>query len=270
MKKLRTSFINCIVLITGILLYSHVGLAQDYLVGSQDVLRITVYEHPDLTTVARVGEEGKITFPFIGEMQVKNLSVQQIEKGIAKGLSAGYIKNPQVTVFIEQYRGQKVTIMGEVIKPGQYEITGSMYLIDAISMALGLTKEAGDTITILRKNQTDADRTDQQKLSIDVERLFKDGDLAQNIQLRDKDVIYIPRISFFYIYGEVNRPGLYRIENNLTVKRAIAIAGGFTQKASKNKVEVTRRQDETDVIIKGTMNDVVDRDDVIMIKESIF
>src|SRR3989304_9481275 len=106
MKKLRTSFINCIVLITGLLLYSHVGLAQDYLVGSQDVLRITVYEHPDLTTVARVGEEGKISFPFIGEIEVKNQSVQQIEKGIAKKLSAGYIKNPQVTILIEQYRGQ--------------------------------------------------------------------------------------------------------------------------------------------------------------------
>ncbi|MCC6544216.1 MAG: SLBB domain-containing protein [Nitrospirae bacterium] len=270
MKIIRYLFLT-ICLITGMIaLQYQPSLAEDYFVGSQDVLRITVYDHPDLTTIVRVSEGGKITFPFIGELEVKNLSVQQIENGIAKILSAGYIKNPQVTVFIEQYRGQKVTIMGEVAKPGQYEMTGSMYLIDAISMALGLTKEAGDTITVLRKNQTDADRTDQQKLSIDVERLFKDGDLAQNIQLRDKDVIYIPRISFFYIYGEVSRPGLYRIENNLTVKRAIAIAGGFTQKASKNKIEVTRRQDGKDVIIRGTINDTVNRDDVLMIKESIF
>lgn len=270
LRRIKGLFVVLKVLIIGFILQVQPGLAQDYLVGSQDVLRITVYEHPDLTTVVRVGEEGKITFPFIGEMEVRNLSVQQIEKRIADGLSAGYVSSPQVTVFIEQYRGQRVTIMGEVMRPGQYEITGSMYLIDAISLALGMTKEAGDTITILRKNQTDGARTDQQKFSIDVERLFKDGDLTQNIQLRDKDVIYIPRVNFFYIYGEVNRPGVYRIEDDLTVKRAIATAGGFTQRASKNRIEITRRQDGKDVIIKGAMDETVEKDDVIMIKESVF
>lgn len=270
MRRIKGLFVVLKVLIIGFILQAQPGLAQDYLVGSQDVLRITVYEHPDLTTVARVGEEGKITFPFIGEMEVRNLSVQQIEKGIAERLSAGYVSSPQVTVFIEQYRGQKVTIMGEVMRPGQYEITGSMYLIDAISLALGLTKEAGDTITVQRRVRIDAGPADQHKFTIDAERLFKDGDLTQNIQLRDKDVIYIPRVHIFYIYGEVNRPGVYRIEKDLTVKRAIATAGGFTQRASKNRMEITRRQDGKDVIIKGAMDETVEKDDVIMIKESVF
>lgn len=270
MKIVRYLFLTISLIIGMITMQYQPSLAEDYFVGSQDVLRITVYEHPDLTTVVRVSEGGKITFPFIGEMEVKNLSVRQIEKRIAERLSAEYIPNPQVTVFVEQYRGQKVTIMGEIIKPGQYEITGSMYLIDAISIALGMTKEAGDTITILRKNQGNAGHTDQQKFVIDTEKLFKDGDLTQNVQLRDKDVIYIPRVHFFYIYGEVNRPGVYRIEEDLTVKRAIATAGGFTQRASKSRIEITRRQDGKDVMGKGTMDETVEKDDVIMIKESIF
>lgn len=253
-----------------IILHSQPGLAQDYLVGSQDVLRITVYEHPDLTTVVRVSEEGKITFPFIGELEIKNLSAPEIEKAIAKRLSGGFIKDPQVNVFIEQYRGQKIIIIGEVIKPGQYEITGPMYVTDAISMALGMTKEAGNTITILRKNRSNDGNASHRKSVIDVERLFKEGDLTQNLQLQDKDIIYIPRINLFYIYGEVNRPGVYRIEKNLTVKRAIAIAGGFTQKASKNKVDITRRDKTEDLVKRGSMDDFIEADDVIMIKESIF
>lgn len=245
--------------------------AEDYLVGSQDVLKITVYEHPNLTTEVRVSEEGKITFPLVGELKVKGLSVQQIEKKIAEGLSAGYIKNPQVTVFIQQYRGKRVIVIGEVMRPGHYEIIGPTYVSDAISMALGMTKEAGYIITLLRKNSTDGVKVNSyQKVSIDVDRLFKDGDFTQNIQLQDKDVIYVPRIAFFYIYGEVNRPGVYRIEKGLTVKRAISIAGGFTPKASKGRIEITRRQGEKDIIKKGTMDDLVEMDDVIMIKESIF
>lgn len=245
------------------------AFAQDYLVGSQDVLRITVYEHPDLTTIVRVGEEGKITFPLIGELEVKNLSVQQIEKKIAERLSEGYISNPQVSVFIEQYKGQKATVIGEVTKPGQYEITGPTSVLDAISMALGMTKDAGYTITLLRKDLAGGN-INYKKISIDVDRLFRDGEFNQNVQLQGGDVIYVPRVDFFYIYGEVNRPGVYRIEKGLTVKRAISIAGGFTPKASKNRIDVTRRQGGKDIIKDGDIDEPVEMDDVIMIKESIF
>ncbi len=202
---------------------------------------------------------------------MKGLSARQIEKKIAERLAEGYIKNPQVTVFIQQYRSQRVTVIGEVTRPGQYEITGPIYVSDAISMALGMTKDAGYIITLLRKNSTDGGKTNNyEKISIDADKLFKDGDFTQNIQLQDRDVIYVPRVSFFYIYGEVNRPGVYRLEKGLTVKRAISIAGGFTQKASKSGIEITRRQEGIDIIKKVNMDDLVEMDDVIMIKESIF
>lgn len=246
------------------------AFAEDYLVGSQDVLRITVYEHPDLTTVVRVSEEGKITFPLIGELEVKNFSVQQIEKIIAEKLSEELITNPQVTVFIEQYKGRRVTVMGEVTKPGQYELIGTASVLDAISMALGMTKDAGYTITLIRKDSTAGESITHKKISIDVDRLFKEGDFSQNVQLQDRDVIYVPRIDYFYIYGEVNRPGVYRIEKGLTVKRAISMAGGFTPKASKSRIVITRRQGGKDIIKEGSIDEPVEADDTIMVKESIF
>lgn len=246
------------------------AFAQDYIVSSQDLLKITVFEHQDLTTEVRVSEEGKITFPLLGEIEVKDLTSREVEKKIGKELSAGgYVTNPQVTVFIKQFMGQKVTIMGEVTKPGQYEITGPTYVLDVISTAHGTTQNAAYLITLFRKNKTPDGKTAFQKISIDLDRLLRKGELSENIEIRDKDVINIPR-GFFYIYGEVNRPGAYRIDKGLTVKRAIALAGGFTPKASKGKVEITKRVDEKDVIKTGTLDDAIEIDDVIMVRESIF
>lgn len=260
-----------LVVVIASLLPLQTALAEDYLVGNQDALRITVFEQPDLATVVRVDEYGKIRFPLIGELQVKGLGVRQIEKAIAVKLAEGnYISNPQVTVFIEQYRGQRVTVIGEVTKPGQYEITGPTTVLDAVSMALGMTKDAGHTITLLRKDLSAGEGLRHKKISIDTESLFKDGNFTNNLQLQDKDVIYIPRVEFFYIYGEVHRPGVYRIEKGLTVKRAISIAGSFTAKASKRNIEITRRHNGKDSIKDGLIDEPVETDDVIMIKESIF
>jgi polysaccharide export outer membrane protein len=245
-------------------------IARDYLVGSQDVLKISVYEHPDLETTVRVSEDGRITFPLIGDVEVKNLSVQQIEKKIASKLSDGIIPDPQVTVFIDQYRGTRVTVMGEVTKPGQYEITGPTSVVEAISMALGMTENAGHTIMLFKKDPEAGSNPGYKRIAIDVDRLLKEGDLSQNVQLQNGDIIYVPKIDFFYIYGEVNRPGIYRIEKGLTVKRAISIAGGFTPKASKGRIEITRRNEGKDVVKKADINESVKPDDTIMVKESIF
>lgn len=241
--------------------------AQDYIIGSQDLLKITVYEHPDLTTETRVSEDGKISFPLIGELDIKNLTARQVEKKIAEKLSGGYITNPQVAVLIQQYMGQRVTIIGEVSKPGQYEITGPTYVLDIISKALGTTQNAGYIITLFRKGAGANPKLE--KFQIDLDRLLRKGELEENIQMKDKDIIFVPK-GFFYVYGEVNRPGAYRIEKGLTVKRAVALAGGFNQKAAKKKVEITRRTNDKDVIRDGTLDDTIEIDDVIMVRESLF
>jgi len=243
--------------------------AGDYLIGSQDVLKITVFDNPDLTTEARVSGEGKITFPLLGEIVVKNLTARQIEKSIGEKLATkGIVKDPQVTAFVQQYN-RKVTIIGEVMKPGQYEIPGRATVLDMISLALGMNQNAGYRVTVFRK-EPDADgRETTKKISIDMDGLLNGGNLAQNIELQDQDVVYVPK-AIFYVYGEVNKPGSYRLEKGVTVKRAIAMAGGLTAKGSQRRIEITRKDGDKESSASAHVDDLVRIDDVIKIKESIF
>lgn len=246
------------------------SFAQDYLIGSQDILKISVFEYPDLTTEVRVSEDGKITFPLLGEIEAKNLSTRQVEKAIAEELTnAKIVKDPQVSVFVQQYRGRKVTVIGEVVKPGQYEIAGPTSILDTISLAQGMSQNAGFMLTVFRK-EPGTDGSDlTQKIMVDVDRLLNGGDLSQDIPLQNGDVIYVPK-SVFYIYGEVNRPGAYRLDKGLTVKRAIALAGGLTPKGCDWRIKVTRKEGEQETTTSATIDDLIKLDDVVLIKESIF
>ncbi len=272
---MQTFFRRCAALVTILAALFFTGFpaavsAQDYLIGSQDVLKISVFEYPDLTTEVRVSEDGKITFPLLGEIDAKNLSPRQVEKSIAEKLTAAKIvKTPQVSVFIQQYRNSKVTIIGEVVKPGQYEIVGPTTLLDAISLALGTNQNAGHLLTLFRKVPTDGGKEVTKKTSIDVDNLLNGGDLTYNVDLRNGDVIYVPK-AIFYIYGEVNRPGIYRLDKGLTIKRAIALAGGLNPKGSENRIEVTRRTGIKEVTVAATIDEPVHNDEVVRIKESIF
>ena len=245
------------------------AFGQEYMLGSQDVLKITVYEQPDLTTETRVSENGKITFPLIGEINAKGLTSHQLEKNIADKLSSlGYIKDPHVTVFVVQF-GKRVTIIGEVVKPGQYEIPGTPTVLDMISTAAGLGPNAGYTTTIFRKETGPDGKITTRNMIIDLDRLLNGGDLSQNIELQSGDVIYVPK-TVFYVYGEVNKPGAYRLEKGITVKRAIAIAGGLTAKGSQSRIAITRKSGDKEITRSAGIDDLVDSDDVIRIKESIF
>ena len=253
-----------------LLLSPFFSYAQDYLIGSQDLLKISVFEYPDLTTEVRVSEDGKITFPLLGEIDAKNLTTRQVEKGIAEKLAAAKIvREPQVSVFVQQYRGRKVTIIGEVAKPGQYEIVGPTTLLDTISLALGMNQNAGYLLTVFRKERSADGRETTKKITVDVDSLLNGGDLSQNIELQNGDVIYVPK-AVFYIYGEVSRPGGYRLEKGITVKRAIALAGGLTPKGTERRIEVTRREGDREFTLASDVDTPVRLDDVVRVKDSIF
>ncbi len=124
---------------------------QEYVIGEGDLLRITVYDHPDLLTEVRVGGDGRITFPLIGDVGVSDLRVSDAEKVVAGLLSDGYIVNPHVSIFVAEYKSKKVTVLGEVAKPGIVTLRGAYTLMETISDAGGLTQNAGDSIVITRK-----------------------------------------------------------------------------------------------------------------------
>jgi polysaccharide biosynthesis/export protein len=238
--------------------------AGDYRLGPGDLLHITVSGYPEMTTDVRVSQTGNITYPFIGEVQVAKASTQDVEGIIAKKLSdGGFIRQPQVTVLVAEYQGQKISVMGQVQKPGQYPLTSRVKVMDLLA-------EAGGTIPTAAADQATLLRKDGSKVVIDLQSLF-DGDPQQNLTVSDGDTIYVPRAPQFYIYGEVQKPGMYRLEHNMTVSRAISAGGGLTPKGSERRVVVKRRD------AKGKEHSVsVDAaaslmpDDVIFVKQSWF
>lgn len=241
-------------------------LSQDYIVGERDVLRITVYDNPDLSTVARVSGEGTIPFPLLGEVNVAGLTIPQISKKIGGLLAEGYLVNPQVIIFIEEFRSKKTTIMGEIGRQGLYELPGKTTLLELLSTAGGLTKDAGDKAVIKRKGQDG-----EQVINVDLKRLIEKGDTSIDIVLQDGDSIYITKASFFYLTGEVKKPDVYRFEEGTTLLKAITMAGGFTDKAAEKKVKIKRKENGKETTLeKVGLDQLVRPDDIITVPESLF
>ncbi len=246
-------------------------LAQDYQIGEGDLLKITVYDNPDLATDARVGGDGKITFPLIGEVMVSGLTSTEAQKKIADRLANGYIIKPQVAVFITEYKSKKVTTLGEFTKPGLVELRGNATLMEVISNAGGLTANAADTLFIQRKVlKPEGGKGEDQTIIVDLVKLLEKGDIAANIMVMDGDSIYVPKAAFVYVTGEVKTPGAYKITKGLTVLRSITLAGGFTQKAWKGRTNIIRKSEKGESQIDAKMEDLVMPDDVIVVPESFF
>ncbi|MEJ2697010.1 MAG: SLBB domain-containing protein [Candidatus Sulfobium sp.] len=243
--------------------------AQDYIVGEGDVLQITVYDHPDLTTTVRVSGEGTVIFPLIGHVKISGLTVSEVSRKIAGLLSDGYIVLPQVTVFIKEFRSQKATIMGQVKNPGLYELKGYTTFLEVLSKAGDLTKDAGDKAIVKRKPGSAGKK--EKIITIDLKRLIEMGDTSQDIPIVDGDSIYIPKAGVFYVTGEVRKPDAYKFEEGTTVLKAITMAGGFTDKASTGRVKVIRNENGKDDVIEDVkMDQTVLPDDVIVVPESFF
>jgi polysaccharide export outer membrane protein len=236
--------------------FPFLGYSEDYIVGEGDVLKITVYEHADLITTARVTGEGNILFPLIGELAVDGLTVAQIGEKIAAQLADGYIVDPQVAVFIEEFRSKRTVVMGEIENPGLYVLHGQTTFLELLSKAGGLTKDAGNG---------------EHAIIIDLKRLIKEGDITLDVPIMDGDNVYIAKAGVFYATGEVERPNAYKYEPGLTVVKAITKAGGFTDKASPGRVKIMRiRNGKEEILEKVKMDEPVLSDDVIIVPESFF
>jgi len=247
------------------------ALADDtsYLVGDGDVLKVTVYGHPDLTTTIRVNGGGTIIFPLVGLQSVQGMTVDQVAALLAGKLSDGYIVDPQVSVFVEEFRSKKVTIIGQVEHPGLYELSGPTSLLELISKAGGLTKDYGNNVTIHRKNGTGA--TGEQIITIDLKNVLESGAAALDVPIRDGDSVVVAKASTFYVTGEVKKPDAYKFEEGTTVIKAITMAGGFTNIAAKGKVKVYRKiNGKEHVAEKAEMDMPILPDDVIVVPESFF
>ena len=240
---------------------------NDYRMGTGDVLRITVYGQPDLTTESRVGENGNITFPLIGEVKLAGTTPAQGETEIAKRLSkGGFILEPFVSLNVVQYRGQQVTVLGRVNRPGKHTLEKISRLTDVLALAGGIVPDGADSVTLIRMNEGKAEYRE-----IDMIALFQPGGEASNELVQDGDIINVARQPTFYIYGEVQRPGVFRLERDMSVVQALSMGGGVTARGTQRGIKILRRDAKGALQQLDTqLADPVKKDDVIYVKESLF
>ncbi len=242
------------------------SLAAD-VIGSDDVLRISVYGYEDLKTETRVSADGRITFPLVGEIEATGKSNMELEKAIAERLSMkGFIQDAQVNVTVLERVSQQISVIGYVNKPGRYSLNTDSSILDLIAMAGGIN-DMGDMKAVLTRNAEGKPET----MLLDL-RIYLEG--MKNIvpfKLQQGDLLYIPKAPMFYVYGEVQRPGSYRLEEDTTVVKSLSIAGGLTLRGSENRI-VIKRKDETGKLneIDAELSDDLMQEDVIYVKERWF
>jgi len=272
-------------LFTSILLVSCYFWGQDqykadYKIGAKDLLEISVFGLDEMNRTVRVSEDGKITLPLLGEVEVEGLTKTELEKKLSQLLEEKYLQSPQVTVFIKEYQSKRISVLGAVGKPGPYELLGRQTLLQLISEAGGLTEYAGDDIIVIRQLQDGTNIS----LKISIDDLFLKGDARLNIPLEPNDIVNIPaeKIVLIYVFGQVRKPGALEVKksNIPTLLQAIAQAGGFSERASKGGVLIKRinkdgkeKQIKVNVknIIKGKKKDIqLLENDVVYVPETIF
>jgi polysaccharide biosynthesis/export protein len=240
--------------------------AGEYLVGPGDVISIIVYDNDDLKAKVRVSSNGTIVVPLLGSVNVNKLTISAINEKLTKLFANGYIKNPQINVFVDEFRSRKVVVLGNVRTPGIIELSGPTTFLELISKAGGFDKDAGDSATIKRK-VGDKDTV----ISINLSSLVKGGDLSQNIQINDEDTVYISEAGKCFVTGEVNTPGTYPCGEGATVLKIVALAKGFTGKASKSGVSIIRMDGQQKNVMKDVSLDTpISENDVIVVPESFF
>jgi polysaccharide export outer membrane protein len=247
---------------------SSFGAGKGYVMGPGDSVKVSVYQNPDMTTESRISEVGSITFPLLGPVEVGGLTAAQAEIRIAGLLkSGGFVPRAQVTVMVTQFRSRQVSVLGQVNHPGRYAIEEpSMRLTDALAIAGGVAPGGADMATILRVGESG-----EQRFEIDLLGLFDAPAQAKNMEIRNGDTVFVPRIPLFYIYGEVQKPGAYRLERRMTVMQAVSAASGLTQRGNEKGVRITRRAANGSTrTFAASMEDFVLQDDVIYLKESLF
>jgi polysaccharide biosynthesis/export protein len=216
-----------------------------YRVGPGDVLKVTVYGHEDLTRASVVAPDGRMPFPLIGEVQAGGLTPTELEARLRELLGKDYLVNPQVTITVQEYRSQKVFVLGDAEKPGTYPLTGRSSLLDILSQAGGPAKTAGRQVVVVRFPKSEGPVTPgvagSTTFRVNVKKLL-DGDASENIQLENGDTVYVPKQTSFFVLGEVKKPGAYALEKETSALEAITVAGGFTERAAPSAAKVLRKR----------------------------
>jgi len=246
--------------------------SADYVIGAQDVLSITVFNQANLGGKYAVEFDGTFTFPLIGPVTAGGMTVRSVEAEIKSKLTDGFFNNPQVTVAIEQYRSQRIFIVGEVKNAGSFALAGDMTLIEALAKAGSTTQTAGDEIVVTRAGAAvpAGAPASSDVLRVNLKDLQSGAASARNIQLRDGDTIYVPRAELVYVFGEVKNPGSYALQSGASALQALSLAGGVTPNAATNRLAVVRVVNGAKIELRIRLTDPIQPGDTIVVPERFF
>lgn len=240
----------------------------DYRLGEGDGIKISVFQNPDLTLETRVSENGIITYPLIGPIKIGGMTLAAAEQAITAALKAGgYIAQPQVNILLIKNLGNQVSVLGQVGRAGRYPLDNFTIRLSEIVAIAGGIGQAGADVAIL----TGTREGKPFRREVDIAGMFLEGKLQEDIVVAGGDVIYVHRQPVYYIYGEAQKPGSYRIERNMTVRQALAQGGGPTVRGTVRNLSIFRRG--ADRIVRSVevgLDDPVLPDDVLYVRESLF
>lgn len=242
--------------------------SSEYRLGAGDVVRVLVYQNPDLTLETRVAETGLISYPLLGNIRVGGLSPTQAEQLISDGLKNGnYVKSPQVTVLLLQVKGNQASVLGQVNRPGRYPIeVADMRMTDLLANAGGVATTGADTVVL-----TGTRGGKPYRVEIDLPGVFGVNGRDSDVVIQNGDVLWVDRAPLVYIYGEVQRPGPMRLERGMTLMQVLASGGGLTQRGTERGIRVHRKSADGKVSIQQPgMDEALKDGDVVFVKESLF
>ena len=234
------------------------GLAQtpDKL-GPGDAVHVTVFQQPDLTTDARVNEQGAIAMPLVGAVKVGGQTTSEAAQAISDALKEGkFLKAPQVAVALTTVRSRQVSMLGLIVRPGRYPLEEShTRLPDLVAAAGGIATGGDENITVIRDGKAQ-----------------KVNSLAKDFELKGGDTIYVSAAPVFYIYGEVMHAGAFPVKPGMTVMQAISLGGGITPRGSESRIKLRRPTVDGKGTVEFDVSPVtaVLPNDVIVIKEALF
>jgi polysaccharide export outer membrane protein len=246
-------------------------------IGPKDLVGVAVWNQPSLSGKFTVDADGTLAVPLVGRVPAAGLSVRALENALVKRLADGFLTNPEVSITIDEYRSQRVFVVGEVRQPGPIQLMGRTTLIEILAMARSTTAEAAKEAVIVRAaagaSPTGAILPGQPEanevIHVDLVAL-ETGAVANNIVLRDGDTIFIPLAPTVVVFGQVRSPGVYPIGKTTTVVEVLALAGGLSDRGAGNRIRILRLVSGKKVDVKARLNDVVRPGDTLIVPERLF
>jgi polysaccharide export outer membrane protein len=252
------------------------GNPNSYKVGLNDEVKVTVFGEDDLTAMYRVDADGSISFPLIGRVPAAGATLFELQQRITTMLAAGYIRNPQVRVEVNQYKSQFVYVIGEVRAPGKITMTGTaMTLLEALALAGSPTSGASNEVIVVHPNRPNPGNalpaTDVEGARITVNRKDLElGKAGQDVILQDGDIINVPSAQHFYITGMIRNPGTFVLDPGMSIQQAIALAGGLNERGSDRRIKISRLVNGKLTELSVDLEDKIQPGDTLIISGRFF